>query len=394
MTALRLERLTLSRFRNYEALDWRPGGRLVVIAGANGSGKTNLLEAVSLLATGRGLRGAATATLARGGPAGNRDGNRDGDQGGVWAVAARLAVDGEGFEVATGSDPEPPHERRVFRLDGAAPRSQAEIAARVAAVWITPQMERLFGEAASGRRRFLDRLEAAVEPAHARALAAWETAAASRRRVLAEGGDPAWLAGFEEAMARHAVSVTAGRMALVHALDAALAAGAASPFPVVRLALDCAIATRLASEPALAVEEWLRATLAAGRRADHAAGSASVGAHRADLRIEDAASGLDAAMASTGEQKAMLVGIVLGHAAVVARARGFAPLLLLDEPLVHLDAGRRAALFATLRGLDAQALMTGTEAGEFAALGDAAAWFRCRAGALDPISLPVGQQAG
>ena len=246
-----------------------------------------------------------------------------------------------------------------------------------------------FGEAASGRRRFLDRLAAAVEPAHARALAQWETAAASRRRVLAEGGDLAWLAGFEEAMARHAVAVTAGRMALVRDLDAALAAGAAAPFPLVRLVLDCAIAARLAGEPALTVEEWLRATLAAHRKADHVSGSASVGAHRADLKIEDAASGLDAAMASTGEQKAMLVGIVLGHAAVVARARGFAPLLLLDEPLVHLDAGRRAALFVTLRGLGAQALMTGTEAGEFAPVADAAVLFACRGGGLVPTPFPA-----
>ncbi len=376
MTALRLERLTLAQFRNYEALDWRPGARLVVIAGANGSGKTNLLEAVSLLATGRGLRGATTATLARRGH-------------GVWAVAARLAVNGARFDVATGADPEPPHERRVFRLDGAPPRSQADIAGRVAVVWITPQMERLFGEAPSGRRRFLDRLAAGVEPAHARALAAWETAAASRRRVLAEGGDVAWLAGFEEAMARHAVALTAGRMALVRDLGAALTAGAAAPFPAVRLVLDCAIAARLASEPALAVEEWLRGRLASGRKADHAAGSAAVGAHRADLRIEDAASGLDAAMASTGEQKAMLMGIVLGHAAVVARGRGFAPLLLLDEPLVHLDATRRTALFAALGRLDAQVLMTGTQASEFAPLADLAALFSCHDDGLASAPLPA-----
>ncbi|MDE2334565.1 MAG: DNA replication/repair protein RecF [Rhodospirillales bacterium] len=379
MTALRLERLTLSRFRNYEALDWLPGARLVVIAGANGSGKTNLLEAVSLLATGRGLRGAATAMLARHGR-------------GPWAVAARLAVDGANFEVATGADPEPPHERRVFRLDGVAPRNQAEIAGRVAAVWITPQMERLFGEAASGRRRFLDRLAAAVEPAHARALAAWETAAASRRRVLAEAGDLAWLAGFEEAMARHAVAVTAGRMALVRDLGAALAGGAAAPFPAVHLVLECAIATRLRSEPALSVEEWLRGALADGRKLDHATGSAAVGAHRADFRIEDAASGLDAAMASTGEQKAMLMGIVLGHAAVVTRARGFSPLLLLDEPLVHLDDGRRAALFATLGRLDAQVLMTGTQANEFRPLAGLAALFSCQAGGLAEQALPTSGQ--
>lgn len=381
MTALWLDRLTLSHFRNYQALDWHPGARLAVIAGANGSGKTNLLEAISLLATGRGLRGAPPARLPLGGS-------------GAWAVAARLSLAGEPFDVATGTDPQPPHERRVFRLDGAAPHNQGEVAERVAAVWITPQMERLFDEAASGRRRFLDRLAAAVEPTHARALAQWETASASRRRVLAEGGDAAWLAGFEDAMARHAVAVTAGRMALVQTLDAALAGGAAAPFPRVALALDCAIAAQLAAAPALAVEDGLRRALADGRQADRASGSASVGAHRADLAIADAASGLDAALASTGERKAMLLGIVLGHASVVTRARGWAPLLLLDEPLVHLDAGRREALFATLAALDAQVLMTGTDAGDFVPLADRAALFSCRNGGLEAVAFPPASGAG
>ena len=359
-----------------------------MLHGANGSGKTNLLEAVSLLVPGRGLRGARISDLARHGA----------DAPGSWAVAGRFVTQTGEVDVGTGTPPEGPAERRVFRLDGAAPRSQAEIAARISAVWLTPQMDRLFQEGASGRRRFLDRLVYALEPAHAREVAAHDTAMAGRNRLLAGGRvDPAWIAGLEEQMARHAVAATAARAGLVARLNAALAEGAAAPFPAARLSLACPIAERLAGEPALAVEDWLRATLAANRARDAAAGGAAAGAHRADMALADAATGLAAGLASTGQQKALLIGVVLGHAALLARARGFAPLLLLDEPTVHLDAARRAALFAALLRLPAQAILTGADRETFAPLREHAEAWEVVPGTLLPdadFSAPEASGAG
>ena len=234
-------------------------------------------------------------------------------------------------------------------------------------------MDRLFLEGASARRRFLDRLVWTLEPSHLREVSAHDTAVTERNRLLALGGaDPAWLGGIEDALVRHAVAVAAARMALVERLNAALAAGGAGAFPAARLALRCPIAERLRAEPALAVEDWLRGHLAASRARDRESGATTLGAHRADLDLSDAASGLPAAAASTGEQKALLIGVVLGHAALLAQARGYAPLLLLDEPAVHLDAERRRALFAALAALPAQALLTGVDRETFLPLRDLA----------------------
>lgn len=369
-----IERLTLTEFRNYPALSWRPEGRLAVITGPNGSGKTNLLEALSLLAPGRGLRGARVAELARIGGEGR------------WAVAARVAEAEAGFDLGTGTMGSGPPERRVFRLDGAEPRSQAEIASRYAAVWLTPQMDGLFQESASGRRRFLDRLVWGLEPGHAREAAAYETAMASRNRLLAgrerTPPDPAWLAGLEESMARHAVALAAARRQTVARLNAApLPAGA---FPRASLTLNDPIAARLAAEPALAVETWLREALARRRAEDAAAGGAGLGAHRADFGMADAATGVPAARASTGQQKALLIGVILAHAALIAEARGASPLLLLDEPLVHLDAGRRDALLAALVALPGPAMLTGTDAEAFAPLRGTASFFTAGGDSLRP----------
>lgn len=348
-----LSRLVLSAFRSYAVLRFEPGQRRLVFVGDNGVGKTNLLEAVSLLVPGRGLRGARFSDLTRQGSATG------------WAVAARFD---DGLEIGTGAVEGVP-ERREFRLNGVKPRTQSEVAAQFAAVWLTPQMDRLFTDAASGRRKFLDRLVIALEPTHAREIAAFESAAAQRNRLLAlPPYDLTWLSALEDTMARHAVAATAARLTLIARLNEAVQAGAAAPFPPVRLGLSCMIAQKLAQAPALDVEEQMRAALRATREVDAQSKSAGLGPQKADLQIASAKTGQLAAQASTGQQKAMLVGIILGHAAMITAARGGAPVLLLDEPLVHLDAVHRQALFMSLARADLPAWITGTDLAPFKGL--------------------------
>jgi DNA replication and repair protein RecF len=352
-----LKRLTLTDFRNYPSLNWQLAERISVLSGANGSGKTNLLEAISLLVPGRGLRGARNAELAR------RDGS------GGWAVAGRFAGKAGAAEIGTGALPGAPADRRVVRLDGAPVRSQSELAGRAAAVWLTPQMDRLLSEGPSGRRRFLDRLVWGLEPAHAREIAAHDTAQRNRNRLLSEQNpDHSWLAALERAVARHAVAAAAARAATVSRLNAALATGASGEFPRASIGLKCPIADELDRRPALKVEEWLRSRLESQRASDAVLGTSSIGVHRSDMVLSDYETGTEASLASTGQQKAFLISLILAHAALVDEERGFPPLLLLDEPAVHLDSRRREALFAALLHMRAQVLLSGTDAEMFSPL--------------------------
>jgi len=301
-----------------------------------------------------------------------------------WAVAGRFEDPHGPFEIGTGQEAGGNPDRRVLRLDGEAVRAQAGLAERVAAVWVTPQRDRLFQEGAGGRRRFLDRLAMALEPSHAREAAAYEHAMTSRNRLLAEGqAEPAWLAALEDAMARHGVALSAARRTLVARLNAERATG---DFPRAGLALLCPAAALLDAMPALAAEDALREGWRLSRRRDAAAGAATAGPHRADVVFRMEPQGTPAALASTGEQKALLVSAVLAHAGLIARARGFAPLLLLDEVAAHLDAGRREALFAALLRLPAQSFLTGTEIAVFAPLGDLAeGWRIAPGGTISPL---------
>jgi len=344
----------------------------VVLTGPNGAGKTNLLEAISLLAPGRGLRRALLGALDRRprpealAPAAP----------GPWAVAAGIRRPEGDIEIGTGRDPaappDAPRPRRLVKIDGGLVRGQAALAAQLTLSWLTPQMDRLFLDGSSERRRFLDRLVYGFDPEHAARLAAYEHALRERARLLRGDGptrpEPAWLDALEEQLATRGIAIAAARLALVERLAEA-ATATVGPFPTPALAVVGTVEEWLAAGPALAAEDRLREALAAARRADGDSGTTAVGPHRSDLKVVDRMSGMPAAECSTGEQKALLIGLILAHARLVARMTGIAPFLLLDEVAAHLDPDRRAALFAALDGLGTQCLLTGTDKVLFEALG-------------------------
>ncbi|NHN88514.1 DNA replication/repair protein RecF [Acetobacter conturbans] len=375
MTELHLDRLTLTGFRNYHRLCWEPTGSPVVITGDNGSGKTNLLEALSLLVPGRGLRGARNVELPLREPE-TGEVSPDG-----WGVCACFSDRRGAFEISTGMEAGQGGARK-FLLNGVQTRVRDAVADSLSAVWLTPQMDRLFGESASGRRRFLDRLVVALLPHHARELAACERATAQRNRFLSEGrSDEVWLAGIEDAMARHGVAVVAARRDLVTRLNA-VGADPRGVFPSAHLSLVCPVAERFDVEPALAVEDWLRSALQEVRSVDRQRGQATCGAGRTDFALRDLGTGRSASEASTGQQKALLVGIILAHARLMAASGGLTPMLLLDEPLVHLDRPRRAALLETVMDFRTPVLLTGTDRAPFEPLTNRASFVHLREGSL------------
>jgi DNA replication and repair protein RecF len=354
-------RLVLTDFRNYREARLTLGSEPVVLTGPNGAGKTNLLEAVSFLAPGRGLRGAKLSEIDR------RQAPGCEDPAPGWAVAAVVATGRGTLRVGTGRDGLA-GERRTVRIDGEPIRSQAALGERLGLVWLTPSMDRLFVEGPGGRRRFLDRLVLGLDPGHASHVAAYEHALRERSRLLRDGpADPAWLAALEGVMAERGVAVAAGRREAVQRLDR-VCAEAEGPFPRARLTLVGMVEDWLGAMPALAAEERLAAALAANRQSDAQAGGTLLGPHRSDLAVGLAEKGIAAELASTGEQKALLISILLAHAKLQRALRGEPPLLLLDEIAAHLDTSRRAALFEELLRLDGQAWLTGTDAALFTPL--------------------------
>lgn len=368
---LAVRRLTLTDFRCYAHLRLNTDSRPVVLTGANGAGKTNLLEALSFLAPGRGMRRAALAEVGR----------RDSDTR-TWAVAAVL--DGPAGRVEIGSGRDGVSERRAIRIDGQ-PAKARSLAGLVSALWLTPAMDRLFIEGAGGRRRFLDRLVLGQDEGHATRSGAYEHAMRERSRLLRAGGaDGKWLAALEDSMAGHGVAVAKARVATVARLDAACRLGI-GVFPAARLTLAGEVEGWLGEMIEAEAEDRFRAALSRARARDAAAGGATIGPHRADLAVRHEGKNLPAGQCSTGEQKAVLVSIVLAQARVRTQLSGLAPLLLLDEVAAHLDEIRRIALFDELAGLNAQSWMTGTDESMFAGFGERAQFFRV----ADAIVLPA-----
>lgn len=366
---LHLSKISLTSFRNYEALRLDTGGALqIVMAGPNGAGKTNILEAVSLLAPGKGLRGAELEELTC----------RAAEGDARWAVAAELeSAGGFALRLGTGLDRKAGGAaRRVIRLNGKEVKGQRNLSEHVAAVWLTPQMDRIFTEGAAARRKFLDRLVFAYTPDHVTHLNRYDKNLRERLRLLTgmRTPDPRWLETLETQIAGDAVSIAAARAHLLARLSHHLAdlSRLQTLFPAPAVQLVCGIAGALENSPALALEQTLAAQLARARAADAAAGRTSIGTHRADFAVRYAAKDMPADQCSTGEQKGLLLSIVLAHALMMKAEKGFVPLLLLDEVAAHLDDDRRAQLFAHLQALGAQVWLTGTDAALFAALKDAA----------------------
>ena len=353
--------LKLHDFRNYASVALGLDDRHVVLTGANGAGKTNLMEAVSFLSPGRGLRRAAYADVAR-----------EGAAGGFSVFAAIDGMQGE-VEIGTGTDAGEDGQSRRLRLNGTTVRSVDELLDHLRVVWLTPSMDGLFTGSSSDRRRFLDRLVLSLDPEHGRRAADFEKAMRGRNRLLSEPRpDARWLDALETQMAELGVAMALARRELVGLLaDIVEASRDEGPFPSSSMTLSGFLDDRL-DRPAYEIEEEYAALLRDGRFRDAAAGRTLEGPHRVDLLIRHREKSMDAARCSTGEQKALLVGMILAHAGLVASMTGHAPVLLLDEITAHLDEGRRAALFDRIDALGGQAFMTGTDRAMFAALGERA----------------------
>jgi DNA replication and repair protein RecF len=370
MPARFLSRLRLNHFRNYQHAALDLDQRHVVLVGPNGAGKTNLLEALSLLAPDRGLRRAPFEELAAHG------------SDGAWAVAVTVETpDGPadiGTGLATGDS------TRKVRINGATARRVEEMSDYLRLLWLTPSMDGLFTGPAGDRRRFLDRLVTTLVPGHASSVADFDKAMRQRNRLLEENGDPLWLDAIERQMAEYAAALHFARVdCIMHLSELIEENRGDTDFPAAQLALSPLLEQGDVAKAA-GLEAALRAHWSGARAADRAAGRTLLGPHRVDLDVRYAQKDVPAALGSTGEQKALLIGLVLAHARLVSRLTGIAPFLLLDEIAAHLDPARRAALFAALDGLGTQCFMTGTDPLMFEALGSRAQTVTVREGRLFP----------
>ena len=380
---LSLASLSLSNFRNYRNLSLDISAAPVVLLGANGAGKTNLLEAVSLLAPGQGLRRANFVDLARA-----ESGSDD------WAVASQVISNDLSVYIGTGMQAghaAKGRSGRLVRIDGVTQSGSGSLADYIEMVWLTPASDGLFVGPASERRRFLDRLILCFDPAYRTRAGQFDRAMRQRNRLLDDGArSRAQFEGLETIMAETGVAIAAARVEVVRALELEMqnrrARASDEIFPWADVALDGEIERYLEEMPAIDAEDRYRETLDTGRERDRAAGRTLTGPHRSDLVVSHGPKSMAARLCSTGEQKALLISLVLAHAELsAARRSGVAPILLLDEIAAHLDVHRRSALFDDLLRIGTQAWMTGTDRSDFSGLEERAQFCRVDEGIVTQI---------
>ena len=375
---LSISRLTLTEFRNYRDLRLESPFRLVALTGANGAGKTNILEAISLLAPGRGLRGVPFEELARQGGAGS------------WAIAAEIETPLGTLSAGTawsGDTESGDGGSRLVVIDGEVQKGLGALGEHMRLLWLTPAQDRLFAGPASDRRRFLDRLVAASDPEHGSRLTVFEKVMRERNLLLAEPrADAAWLSSLEAQMAEAAVAISAARLIGLEGLQTHIGDGrATSSFPWAEVAVEGEIEALVSQKPAVQVEDEYRRILRDSRGLDRAAGRTLRGPHRSDLAVVHGPKAMPAGQCSTGEQKALLIGLVLAQARAVRTGVGVSPILLLDEVAAHLDRARRRSLLEALAALGSQSWMTGTDAQLFEAIGEKGAVFHVEDGLIREV---------
>ena len=361
-----LTQITLQNFRCYEQVRLEPlDSGLIVLCGPNGAGKTNILEAVSILTPGRGIRGVKALDMQR----------YDSPQ--AWGISAKVMTGGGDVTLGTGINPE--NERRMVRINGVTAKSQIALSDYLACLWLTPQMDRLFIDGASERRRFLDRMIFAFDPGHSGRVTRYENAMRQRSKLLQEEKQEAsWLTGLEAQMAETGIAIAAARLDFIGRLQDSCAQADSEEenyFPKARLVAKGTIEELLQKSPAVEVEKLFAYQLEQSRNRDSQTGGAATGPHKSDMDVVYATKNMPAAHCSTGEQKALLIGLVLAHGRMMAAERGAPPVLLLDEIAAHLDEKRRIALFERLQKLGGQVWMTGTDPVLFDSINQKAQFF-------------------